>query len=157
MRFFKNRRNHLNFAIWKNMLFTNFVWPPRLKWNRKSVLFFLPDTDGQTRGWLWPRPSPPTEIMVNAVFDIFLPECYLCADLHLNIINLVNTSDHQIHLDVCWAIRAVQRRRSDPGIVNIFIQNIIKNCFFFQSLVLLFFLSSILPPVVDAPESWYEP
>ena len=86
--------------------------------------------------------------------DIGKPECNLNAELHLNIINLVDTSDHQVNLNVCWSIRRIHRGRSYPGIIDFIIQNTVHDALFLQPLILLLNLSSIscIKPMVDAAE-----
>ena len=53
------------------------------------------------------------------------PECDLRAEFHLNIVDLINTSQHQIDLDVCWSVGGVHWGGSDPSVVDILIENVI--------------------------------
>ena len=66
------------------------------------------------------------------------PEGYLCAEFHFNIINLVNTANHQINLDICWTIICFGRTcGSYSRIVDLLVENTIKNVLFLQSLICL--------------------
>ena len=54
-----------------------------------------------------------------------LPKCDLRAEFHLNIIDLVNAPQHEIDLNVSWSVGGVHWGGSDPGVVDILIENVI--------------------------------
>ena len=53
------------------------------------------------------------------------PEGDLRAEFHLHIIDLINAPQHQIDLDVCWSIGGIHWSGSNPGVVDILIENVI--------------------------------
>ena len=62
------------------------------------------------------------------------PERNLRAEFHFHVINLVDAPNHQIDQDVGRAVHGLHGGGSYPRIVDVLIQNTVKDVFLFESL-----------------------
>ena len=61
----------------------------------------------------------------QSVIVPLLSEGDLSAEFHLHVVNLVDAPQHQIDFDVSWSVGGVHGSRSDPSVVDFFIENVI--------------------------------
>ena len=74
-------------------------------------------------------------IIIKLFIERHKPECDLCAKLHFDIINFVNTSDHQVDINICWSVNRAHNCRSNPSIIDLLIKDIIQDILLLKSLV----------------------
>ena len=67
--------------------------------------------------------------------DSLPPECDLCAELHLDVVNLVDAADHEVDVDVGGAVHGVHGGGPDPGVVDLIVEDAVQDVLLLQPLV----------------------
>ena len=67
--------------------------------------------------------------------DSLSPECDLCAELHLDVVYLVDAADHEVDVDVGGAVHGVHGGGPDPGVVDLIVEDAVQDVLLLQPLV----------------------
>ena len=67
--------------------------------------------------------------------DSLPPECDLSAELHLDVVYLVDAADHEVDVDVGGAVHGVHGGGPDPGVVDLIVEDAVQDVLLLQPLV----------------------